>query len=94
LIYLVSIARFIYHKNEVVILIEVDMPRVNNLIKGPLAKELIEELGGMCEAARICDIASSSVASWSKIGVPRARVMYLKLKFPKLNVWKKVHEEI
>ncbi len=66
------------------------MPRIINSIKGELAKQLVEELGGNCEVARICQIATSSVASWYRLGVPRARVMYLKLKYPKLKVWQAV----
>ena len=73
------------------------MAKTQNFVKGQLAKSLITELGGVCQVARICEIASSSVCSWRTIGVPRARLMYLKLKYPKLKVWteiKKAQQEI
>lgn len=64
------------------------MAKIINTFKDKKAEELITELGGVNAVARICKIASSSVSSWRKIGVPRARLMYLQLAYPNLKAWK------
>lgn len=71
-------------KNGVFIL----MAKVINTFRGKKADYLISELGGVNAVARICKIASSSVSSWRKLGVPRARLMYLRLAYPNLTSWK------
>ena len=69
------------------------MGRVVNQIKEAWADRLIRELGGVTKTAKICHIATSSVCAWHKQGVPRARVMYLRLKFPKLEIWEDLADE-
>ena len=69
------------------------MAKIKNLINGEKAELLIHALGGVNETARICKIAASSVSSWRKLGVPRARLMYLKLKYPELSVWNTLNVE-
>ncbi|MEE0892193.1 MAG: hypothetical protein U0M61_10155 [Succinivibrio sp.] len=64
------------------------MAKIINTFKGKKAEELITELGGVNAVARICKIASSSVSSWRKIGVPRARLMFLQVSYPNLKAWK------
>lgn len=65
------------------------MLKEKNFFIGEKADELVAALGGVCAVARICEITTPSVSSWRKIGVPRARLMYLKLKFPDLPIWQK-----
>ncbi len=66
---------------------------IKNLLKGELADRLIQELGGVTKVANICKIATSSVCSWREQGCPRARLMYLKLAYPELKVWKELNRE-
>lgn len=66
---------------------------IKNLLRGELADRLIQELGGVTKVANICKIATSSVCSWREQGCPRARLMYLKLAYPDLKVWKELNKE-
>ena len=52
-----------------------------------IAKTAIAELGGNAKVARLCDIKPQSVIDWKNNGIPRARIPYLKLKFPNLKAW-------
>lgn len=45
---------------------------------------IIEKLGGTQEVSRICNVKPSSVSGWKYDGVPDARLMYLKVVFPKV----------
>lgn len=42
------------------------------------ASEIIDELGGTAEVARLCDVKQPSVSEWRRNGIPRAREMYLR----------------
>lgn len=64
------------------------MGKVYNPLSGDLVDMLIDELGGVSATAKKCKIATSSVIAWRRSGVPRARQMYLQLRYPKLKVWK------
>jgi hypothetical protein len=44
--------------------------------------EIIERLGGTAAVARLCQVAQPSVSDWKKTGIPRARLMFLKLAKP------------
>ena len=46
--------------------------------------EVIKSLGGTAKVAQIFDIKMPSVSSWKKNGIPKARLMYLKVKYPKI----------
>lgn len=46
------------------------------------ANEIIDALGGTAEVARLCGVKPPSVTQWRTNGIPQARLMYLKLKFP------------
>jgi hypothetical protein len=52
------------------------------------ANEIIDALGGTNEVARICEVTAQAVSQWRDDGIPKARLMYLKLKCP--GVFKKV----
>jgi predicted aconitase len=47
------------------------------------ACEIIEVLGGTQAVSRICKVKPASVSGWKHDGIPDARLMYLKLAFPK-----------
>ena len=43
------------------------------------SSEIIDKLGGTAEVARICEVKQGSVSEWRTAGIPRARLMYLKV---------------
>lgn len=47
------------------------------------AIQIIEALGDTTKVARIFGIRKASVSDWKKGGIPRARMMYLKVKHAK-----------
>lgn len=63
------------------------MPVIKKQSSPMLAISVISELGGLTATARICKVKPSSVAYWVKHGLPSAREMYLRLKYPKLKAW-------
>lgn len=48
------------------------------------ADEIIDALGGTSETARICQVKDPSVSEWRRNGIPRARLMFLKLARPEV----------
>jgi hypothetical protein len=46
------------------------------------ANKIIDDLGGTNEVARLCDIKPASVSEWRTNGIPKARLMYLRLLRP------------
>lgn len=44
--------------------------------------DVIDNLGGTGEVARICDVTPQAVSQWREDGIPPARRMYLKLLRP------------
>ncbi|MDY7537661.1 Cro/CI family transcriptional regulator [Undibacterium sp. RTI2.1] len=49
-----------------------------------LDSKIIDKLGGTSAVAKIFDISPPSVSDWKKTGIPKARRMYLELKYPDL----------
>ena len=43
---------------------------------------LIDAAGGTAEVARLCEITQPSVSDWRKTGIPKARLMFLRLVRP------------
>ena len=48
--------------------------------------QIIDALGGTSETARLFGIAAASVSEWRKEGIPKSRLMYLKVVRPDLFV--------
>lgn len=46
------------------------------------ADEIIDALGGTSETARLCEVEPPSVSGWRKDGIPKSRLMFLKLARP------------
>lgn len=46
--------------------------------------EVIDALGGTSEVARLCEIEPPSVSDWRKHGIPKARLMFLRLAKPEV----------
>lgn len=45
-------------------------------------EHVIDRMGGTSEVARICDVTTGAVSQWRKSGIPRARLMFLRLVKP------------
>ena len=54
---------------------------------------IIDRLGGTSEVARLCGVKMPSVSEWRKQGIPKARLMYLKLLRPDVFEGVQVEEE-
>ena len=46
------------------------------------ADQTIGALGGTFEVARLCEVQPPSVSEWRKNGIPKARLMFLRLARP------------
>lgn len=46
------------------------------------AIRIIDALGGTAAVAKIFDIKSPSVSEWRSVGIPKARLQYLRLAHP------------
>lgn len=45
---------------------------------------LIDELGGTSEVARLCNVESQAVSKWRRCGIPPARLQFLQAMFPEM----------
>lgn len=53
--------------------------------------QIIKELGGSSNVAKIFGISIAAVSKWKKVGeIPKPRLMYLEVKYPKIF---KVHHD-
>lgn len=46
--------------------------------------EIIDALGGTFRVAELCEVQPPSVSDWRKNGIPRARMMFLRLARPEV----------
>lgn len=46
--------------------------------------EIIDALGGTSEVARLCEVRPPSVSDWRHVGIPKARLMFLRLAKPEV----------
>lgn len=46
--------------------------------------EIIDALGGTNEVARLCEVRPPSVSDWRHLGIPKARLMFLRLAKPEV----------
>ncbi len=51
-------------------------------------KQNQKERGTRASIAHSLGLSRSAVTSWEKKGIPRSRIPYFKLIFPKLTIWK------
>lgn len=56
---------------------------------------IIEALGGTFRVAELCEVRPPSVSDWKKNGIPRARLMFLRVVRPEVfrALEEKPHEE-
>ncbi|WP_085987418.1 hypothetical protein [Pseudomonas alabamensis] len=52
---------------------------------------IIDALGGTFRVAELCEVRPPSVSDWKKHGIPRARMMFLRVARP--EVFKALEEE-
>lgn len=50
------------------------------------ANKIIDELGGTCAVAELCNVTTGAVSQWRTSGIPAARLMFLKLARPEVFV--------
>lgn len=55
------------------------------------SNKIIDELGGTAAIAELFGISDAAVSKWRVTGIPKARLMYLEVKYPELM--KKCHKE-
>ena len=48
------------------------------------ATVIIEALGGTFRVAELCEVRPPSVSDWKKHGIPRARMMFLRVARPEI----------
>lgn len=48
------------------------------------SNKIIDELGGTSVVAQLFGISDAAVSKWRREGIPKARLMYLELKYPKI----------
>ncbi|VVO85841.1 hypothetical protein PS870_02050 [Pseudomonas fluorescens] len=46
--------------------------------------EIIDALGGTFRVAELCEVRPPSVSDWRKHGIPRARMMFLRIAKPEI----------
>ena len=46
------------------------------------ANKIIDALGGTVEVSRLCEVTDGAVSQWRTAGIPKPRLMYLKLLRP------------
>lgn len=66
------------------------MPILTNHPVSPNDSRLIIEEIGLKTIAKECSITPGCVNLWKTRGIPKYRADYLKLRFPKLKVWKSI----
>ncbi len=47
---------------------------------------IIEALGGTSRVAELCEVRPPSVSDWKKYGIPRARMMFLRIARPEVFI--------
>lgn len=53
-------------------------------IGGMDANLIIDKLGGTQAVATMCDVKPPSVSEWRRLGIPKSRLMYLRLLHPEV----------
>ena len=57
------------------------------------SRVIIEEIGRK-KLANTCDIGLSAISQWLNRGIPISWAKYLRLRFPRLQCWKKIPEDL
>lgn len=57
------------------------------------SKMIIDEIGRK-KIIEICNVSTSAITHWTNRGMPIAWAKYLRLRFPRLQCWKEIPEDI
>jgi hypothetical protein len=60
------------------------MPKNGGMTTSLTDSQIIDALGGTSETARLCEVQPASVSEWRKTGIPKARLMFIRLARPEL----------
>lgn len=60
------------------------MPKNRGMNTSLTDSQIIDALGGTSETARLCEVQPASVSEWRKTGIPKARLMFIRLARPEL----------
>ena len=60
------------------------MPKNVGMTTSLTDSQIIDALGGTSETARLCEVQPASVSEWRKTGIPKARMMFIRLARPDL----------
>jgi hypothetical protein len=58
------------------------MPKNAGMTTSLTDNQIIDALGGTSETARLCEVQPASVSEWRKTGIPKARMMFIRLARP------------
>jgi hypothetical protein len=61
---------------------------MNTQNQNKFAVQVIDLIGGVSKTARLCEVKPPSVHEWKSRGIPKARLMYLRLARP--DVFKEI----
>jgi len=56
--------------------------------------KLIDDLGGTGAVAAECEVSSQAVSKWRRVGIPKSRRKYLRLRFPDAFVHRETSADI
>lgn len=51
-------------------------------MRGMDDSKLIDKLGGTAKVAKLCEVSRAAVSQWRNDGIPRARLMFIKVVRP------------
>jgi hypothetical protein len=60
------------------------MPKNGGMTTSLTDSQIIDALGGTSETARLCEVQPASVSEWRKYGIPKARLMFIRLARPEI----------
>ncbi len=67
---------------------------MNTLLnRDPYACAVIDAFGGTAATAQLCEVRMPSVSEWRRNGIPRARLLFLKLARPDLFASLDAHDD-
>jgi hypothetical protein len=58
------------------------MPKNGDMTTSLTDNQIIDAIGGTSETARLCEVQPASVSEWRKTGIPKARLMFIRLARP------------
>jgi len=66
---------------------------MSKLLPIDISCQIVEEIGQR-KLASVCAVTPGGVNHWKSRGLPKYRAAYLRLRYPKLQVWKQLPKEL